>query len=134
MLKRVDFLSVGTNDLLQFMFAADRGNPRIEGRYDTLSPSVFAFMRQLVTLCDAQGVRLTICGEMAGRPLEAMALIGLGIKRLSMAPASIGPVKEMVRSMCKSEVERYVLTIMDNSTRSLRSRLKAFAIDHGVKL
>ncbi|KZB70554.1 MULTISPECIES: phosphoenolpyruvate--protein phosphotransferase [Thalassospira] len=134
LLDRVDFLSVGTNDLLQFMFAADRGNPRIEGRYDTLSPSVFAFMRQLVTLCDQRDVRLTICGEMAGRPLEAMALIGLGIKRLSMAPASVGPVKEMVRSMCKSEVERYILTVMDNPTRSLRSRLKAFAIDHGVKL
>jgi len=134
LLDRVDFLSVGTNDLLQFMFAADRGNPRLEGRYDTLSPSVFAFMRQLVTLCDERNVRLTICGEMAGRPLEAMALIGLGIRRLSMAPAAVGPVKEMVRSMNAASVEGYVLSIMGSSSKSLRSRLKAFAIDHGVKL
>ncbi len=134
LLDRVDFLSVGTNDLLQFMFAADRGNPRLEGRYDTLSPSVFAFMRHLVTLCDERNVRLTICGEMAGRPLEAMALIGLGIRRLSMAPAAVGPVKEMVRSMNAASVEGYVLSIMGSSSKSLRSRLKAFAIDHGVKL
>ncbi|MDP2698408.1 phosphoenolpyruvate--protein phosphotransferase [Thalassospira sp.] len=134
LLERVDFLSVGTNDLLQFMFAADRGNPRLEGRYDTLSPGVFAFMRQLVLLCDEKKVRLTICGEMAGRPLEAMALIGLGIRRLSMAPASVGPVKEMVRSMGAGSVQDYVLTLMNSPARTLRSRLKAFAIDHGVKL
>ncbi|MFH1804407.1 MAG: phosphoenolpyruvate--protein phosphotransferase [Pseudomonadota bacterium] len=134
LLERVDFLSVGTNDLLQFMFAADRGNPRLEGRYDTLSPGVFAFMRQLVLLCDEKKVRLTICGEMAGRPLEAMALIGLGIRRLSMAPASVGPVKEMVRSMGAGSVQDYVLTLMNSPVRTLRSRLKAFAIDHGVKL
>lgn len=134
LLGRVDFLSVGTNDLLQFMYAADRGNPRLEGRYDTLSPGVFAFMRQLVALCRDKDVRLTICGEMAGRPLEAMALIGLGVRRLSMAPASVGPVKEMVRSMNADNVEQYVLSLMDSSAKSLRSRLKAFAIDHGVKL
>ena len=134
LLSRVDFLSVGTNDLLQFMFAADRGNPRIEGRYDTLSPSVFTFLRHLVQLCDDRNVRLTICGEMAGRPLEAMALIGLGIRRLSMAPASVGPVKEMVRSMNAKSVEQYVLSLLDSPRKSLRSRLKAFAIDHGVKL
>ncbi|OSQ38287.1 phosphoenolpyruvate--protein phosphotransferase [Thalassospira mesophila] len=130
----VDFLSVGTNDLLQFMFAADRGNPRLEGRYDTLSPSVFTFLRHLVNLCDDRNVRLTVCGEMAGRPLEAMALIGLGIRRLSMAPASVGPVKEMVRSVNAKSVEQYVLSLLDSPGKSLRSRLKAFAIDHGVKL
>ena len=91
-------------------------------------------MRQLVTLCDERNVRLTICGEMAGRPLEAMALIGLGIRRLSMAPASIGPIKEMVRSMNATSVEQYVMSVMGSSSKSLRSRLKAFAIDHGVKL
>ncbi|OSQ42723.1 phosphoenolpyruvate--protein phosphotransferase [Thalassospira sp. MCCC 1A01428] len=134
LLGQVDFLSVGTNDLLQFMFAADRGNPRLEGRYDTLSPGVFTFLRHLVKLCDDHNVRLTICGEMAGRPLEAMALIGLGIRRMSMAPASVGPVKEMVRSMNAKSVEQYVLSLLDSPKKSLRSRLKAFAIDHGVKL
>ncbi|RCK51639.1 peptidase [Thalassospira profundimaris] len=134
LLGQVDFLSVGTNDLLQFMFAADRGNPRLEGRYDTLSPGVFTFLKHLVELCSDRNVRLTICGEMAGRPLEAMALIGLGVRRLSMAPASVGPVKEMVRSMNARSVEQYVLSLLDSPGKSLRSGLKAFAIDHGVKL
>ncbi len=134
LLGQVDFLSVGTNDLLQFMFAADRGNPRLEGRYDTLSPGVFTFLKHLVDLCHDRNVRLTICGEMAGRPLEAMALIGLGVRRLSMAPASVGPVKEMVRSMNARSVEQYVLSLLDSPSKSLRFGLKAFAIDHGVKL
>ena len=74
---------------------------------------------------------------MAGYPLEAMALIGLGLRRLSMAPASIGPVKQMVRSMDIGRVEKYIFSLMDgrgNTKRSLRSCLRSFAIDHGVKL
>ncbi|MFM2130718.1 MAG: hypothetical protein RL477_2264, partial [Pseudomonadota bacterium] len=78
LLARVDFLSVGSNDLIQFLFASDRGNPRLAGRYDALSPVVLRVMRDLVAAADKAGVPVSVCGEMAGRPLEAMALIGLG--------------------------------------------------------
>ena len=73
LVKRVDFISVGTNDLMQFLFASDRGNPRMAERYDVLSPPALTFLRELVTICDAARVDLTLCGEMGSRPLEAMA-------------------------------------------------------------
>jgi phosphotransferase system enzyme I (PtsP) len=76
LLKRVDFLSLGSNDLMQFMFASDRGNPRLADRYDILAPGVLSFIRHLVRQCEAAAVPLSVCGEMAGRPLEAMALNG----------------------------------------------------------
>ena len=77
--KRVDFLSIGSNDLFQFLFACDRGNPALVDRYDVLSPPALSFFHDMVQRCRGAGVRLAVCGEMASRPLEAMALIGLGI-------------------------------------------------------
>ena len=79
LLARVDFVSIGSNDLFQFLFACDRGNPALIDRYDVLSPAALSFLHELVQRCRAAGVRLAVCGEMASRPLEAMALIGLGI-------------------------------------------------------
>ncbi|HEU0066524.1 MAG TPA: phosphoenolpyruvate--protein phosphotransferase, partial [Sphingomonas sp.] len=86
LLPKVQFLSVGTNDLTQFLFAADRANPKLAERYDWLSPSILRFLARLVAPTRAAGVDLGVCGEMGGRPLEAMALIGLGIDRLSITP------------------------------------------------
>ena len=83
LLPRVDFLSIGSNDLMQFMFACDRGNPELVDRYDVLSPPVLSFLRELVERCRRAGVTLSICGEMASRPLEAMVLLGLGVRQLS---------------------------------------------------
>jgi len=130
--QRVDFLSVGSNDLLQFMFASDRGNPRLNNRYDSLSAPVLTALRQVVLECDRADVDLSICGEMAGRPLEAMALIGLGFKNISMSPPSIGPVKAMIRSVRYEELNQFVETQLAHSGRSLREKLRAFAIDHGA--
>ena len=99
LLPRVDFVSVGSNDLLQYLFAADRNNARVSARYDALSA---APLRALALIADAakrHNRPLSLCGEMAGRPLEAMALIGLGYRSISMAPASIGPVKSMILSL-----------------------------------
>ena len=76
LLRRVDFLSVGSNDLIQFMFATDRGNPRLAQRYDVLSPSVLTLLRSIAEQCTAARVPVTVCGEMAGQPIEAMALAG----------------------------------------------------------
>src|SRR3982751_4198636 len=99
LLPRVDFLSVGTNDLTQFLFAADRSDPRLAERYDWLSPAILRFLKRVLDAARAADVPVRICGEMAGRPLEAMALIGIGAENFSITPAGVGPVKAMVRSL-----------------------------------
>ena len=132
LLARVDFVSVGSNDLFQFLFASDRGSPKLADRYDPLSPSALAFLKTLVDHCDAAGKPISLCGEMAGRPLEAMALIGLGFRSLSMAPSSLGPVKAMVRSLSVADLARYVKDLGTGPEHSLRENLREFALDHGV--
>jgi len=134
LLERVDFLSIGSNDLLQFLFASDRNNPRIADRYDVLSPPVLALLRDIVRHCEEGRVDLTLCGEMAGRPIEAMTLIGLGIRRLSMAPASIGPVKAMILSLEGDRLAKYLGQLENSAEHSLRPRLRNFAKDHGVDI
>jgi phosphotransferase system, enzyme I, PtsP len=132
LLPKVDFLSVGTNDLVQFLFAADRGNPRLAERYDTLSRPVLGLLGQVVAACAAAKVPLALCGEMAGQPLDAMALVGVGFRTLSMAPASIGPVKAMIRSLELAPLESLLAGLADVPPRGLRGRLHDFARDHGV--
>jgi phosphotransferase system enzyme I (PtsP) len=134
LLRRVDFLSVGSNDLLQFMFASDRGNQHLAGRYDVLSPGVLTFLHSLVEQCNKANIPLSLCGEMASRPLEAMALIGIGLRSLSVAPTTIGPVKAMIRSLDMAPLRDYIGTLCDLSDHSLRDRLRNFAQDHGVQL
>ena len=99
LLPKIDFLSVGTNDLVQFLFAADRGNPKLAERYDTLSLPVLRLLGEVAQACAEHRVPLALCGEMAGHPLDAMALVGIGFRVLSMAPGSVGPVKAMIRSL-----------------------------------
>ncbi len=132
LLKRIDFLSIGSNDLTQFMFAIDRGNPRISDRYDVLSPGMLSFLRWLVERCDLAGKPVSVCGEMAGRPLEAMALLGIGVRTLSMSAPSVGPVKAMVRSVRLPQLQEFMGELLNLPDHSLRDRLRAFAIDHQV--
>lgn len=134
LLKRVDFLSIGSNDLTQFMFAIDRGNPRISERYDVLSPGMLNFLRWVVDRCRSAGVPLSVCGEMAGRPLEAMALLGLGVRSLSMSAPSVGPVRAMVRSLRLPVTESFMEGLYHLPDHSVRERLRAFAVDHGVAI
>ena len=101
---KVSFLSIGTNDLTQFLFAADRSNPKLAERYDWLSPSIMRFLRRVLNSLEGHSVDVTVCGEMGGRRLEALALIGLGIHRLSITPASVGPIKEMVCKINAAEI------------------------------
>ena len=134
LLTRVDFLSVGSNDLRQFLFASDRGSPRIADRYDTLSSAMLGLLEHLARECAGAGVPLSLCGEMAGQPLDAMALIGLGFRTLSMAPPAVGPVKTMVRSLDLGRLQTYLTGIQGSAAGSLRGKLRAFARDHNVAL
>jgi phosphotransferase system enzyme I (PtsP) len=129
-----DFISVGSNDLMQFLFASDRGNPRLSGRYDILSPPVFSFLRHLVAKAEHYGVHVSLCGEAAGRPLDAMALLGLGLRSISMPAASVGPVKLMVRSLHMEALGSRLEELEGLSDHSLRPHLEAFARDHGIML
>lgn len=134
LLEEADFLSVGSNDLMQFLFARDRGNPRLADRYDELSPAFLQALKWVVDQCDQANVPVSLCGEMAGRPLPAMALIGLGFRTLSMNVTMIGPVKAMIRSLDVAALTTYMSDQLAAPDRSLREKLKAFAIDHGVDL
>ncbi|KIM00274.1 Phosphoenolpyruvate-protein phosphotransferase of PTS system [Paramagnetospirillum magnetotacticum MS-1] len=134
LLPMVDFVSIGSNDLTQFLFAVDRGNPRIAERYDSLAPAMIRFMRYVSVKCAQYKVSLSVCGEMAGRPLEAMALIGAGIRHLSLSAPNIGPVKTMVRSLDIAALEAYLNSLLKSPDHSLRNKLKTFALDHGVVL
>ena len=121
-------------ELFQFMFASDRGNPRVADRYDVLSPGLLKLLRSLVESCEDGNVPISLCGEMAGRPIEAMALIGLGFRDISMSPPSIGAVKSMVRSLSVDALRGYLGTLLDKPDHSLREKLRAFARDHGVDI
>src|SRR5262249_12784435 len=118
-LSRVDFVSVGSNDLMQFLFAADRTNARVASRFDVLAPSPLRALRSLVKAADAHGVPVTLCGEMAGSPLEAMTLIALGFRSLSMAPASIGPIKSMVLSLDAGKVTALVDDLLKEGAKDV---------------
>ncbi|WP_244500143.1 phosphoenolpyruvate--protein phosphotransferase [Methyloceanibacter superfactus] len=129
-----DFASVGSNDLMQFLFAADRGNVRVSDRFDSLNPAALKAFRHIVRSADKHDVPLTLCGEMAGKPLEAMALIGLGFRSISMAPASVGPVKAMILSLDAGNLQQRLDELLDTKKTSLREDLKRFAADSGVQI
>ena len=119
-LKYCDFISVGTNDLYQFFFACDRGNPRLNGRYDVLSAPFLNLMKKIIKEANAAGVPCSVCGEMASHPIDAMALIGLGFRNLSVSSASYGKVKAMIRSLSAKGVEDYLNNILSSSRKTLR--------------
>jgi phosphotransferase system, enzyme I, PtsP len=136
LLKAADFVSVGTNDLLQFVFAADRANPVVARRYDTLSAPVLGLVRRIVQAGTATGrlPDIAFCGEIAGRPLEAMALVGLGITSLSMQASSIGPVKIMLRNLDTGALKPLLEKLSAGSVASPRGELAEFAAAHGIPI
>ncbi|MEP7316339.1 MAG: phosphoenolpyruvate--protein phosphotransferase [Sphingomicrobium sp.] len=127
LLPRIDFLSIGTNDLTQFLFAADRADPRLAERYDWLSPSILRYLKRVVDQVDDAGVTLRVCGEMGGRALEALALIGLGVRSLSITPAAVGPIKAMIRSMDLAATEKKVAKLIEVPKRDTRRILADWA-------
>jgi phosphoenolpyruvate-protein phosphotransferase len=132
LLPLLDFLSIGTNDLFQFLFASDRGNYRISERYDVLSPVALRLLKHVLNECDRADVSVSLCGEMAGRPLDALALIGIGFRNLSLAPPALGPVKAMLRSTDLRTLIPYVDSLMRHRQCSVRDHLRAYALDHGI--
>jgi phosphotransferase system enzyme I (PtsP) len=132
LLPRVDFISIGTNDLTQFLFAADRSDPRLAQRYDWLSPAILRFLKRVLDAAHAAGVPARICGEMAGRPLEAMALIGIGAENFSITPAGVGPVKAMVRSLDASAARARLDQLLARPPKDMRKALGDWARRHSV--
>jgi phosphotransferase system enzyme I (PtsP) len=133
-LPELDFLSIGTNDLTQFLFAADRANPKLAERYDWLSVAILRFISRIVKTCANYDVPVGVCGEMGGRTLEAMALLGIGIRRLSITPASVGPVKAMVRSLDVAALSAHCTDLLKGGVANLREPLAQWASDNNVEL
>ncbi len=128
----LDFVSVGTNDLTQFLYACDRGNSDVYERYDPLSPPMLEVLGIIQKECKKANVKCSICGEMAGNPIDAMVLLGLGFTSLSMNPLKIISVKEMVLSLDTKLLKEYINSFKNSSYDSLREHFRSFAVDHGI--
>ena len=115
-----DFISIGGNDLKQFFFAADRENERVRRRYDTLNVSFLTFLEQIVNRCTETGTSLSFCGEDAGRPIEALCFAAMGMNTLSMRPASIGPVKSLIRRTDITELRGVIDDARGSGAQSVR--------------
>lgn len=132
LLKEVDFISIGTNDLAQFFFATDRSNPIIWDKYDSLSPVFLKALKKISDTAKKANVPCSVCGEMASRPLEAFTLIALGFTNLSMNPSALGSIKAVARTTDQKQAQHFINTHLNDSDASIRPLLKAFATDHGV--
>ena len=134
LLPKLSFISIGTNDLTQFLFAADRANPKLAERYDWVSPSILRFLARISNQMVGSNVRIGICGEMGGRRLEALALLGLGYTRFSITPAAVGPIKELVRKVSlpqlKDQMQRWLL----NPPSDMRAELAAWAAANDIEM
>ncbi|MEM1302514.1 MAG: phosphoenolpyruvate--protein phosphotransferase [Pseudomonadota bacterium] len=124
--EEVEFLSIGGNDLKQFFFAADRENERVRRRYDTLNVSFLSFIEQIVLRCATTGTELSFCGEDAGRPIEAACLAAMGLRRLSMRPASIGPVKHLLRQINLEDLKAVINEARADGHQSVRGRVMEY--------
>ncbi len=129
--READFLSIGTNDLMQFLFAADRENKRVADRFDPLGAGALRALRSIVEAASEANCPVTVCGEMGGKPLETMALIGLGYRAFSMSAASVGPVKAMLRALDVARLTERVdwMLASGDGAASLRPQLAAFAAE-----
>ena len=134
LLPNVSFLSVGTNDLTQFLFAADRANPSLAERYDWISPSILRFLKRVVETSRSYPVDLGICGEMGGRRLEAIALLGIGIERFSITPAAVGPIKELIRKIDLAEIRSAMDGWLSSPPRDMRAELVRWVEERGIEL
>ncbi len=130
--ERADFVCIGSNDLLQFLYAADRGNSRVAERFDPLAPSMLRMFRSIVEAAERAGKPATVCGELAGRPQGALALLGLGYRSLSVSPSSIGALKAMLREVDMAELERAMGRLLEHEDADARELLRTLA--HTVEL
>ncbi len=114
LLPECDFASIGSNDLIQFLTATDRANPRVASKYDAIDRPRLRAIRHIVRACEDYNVSLTMCGELAGRPIDALALLSIGLTRLSMSASSIGPVKEMILRLNLEPIREAVAAVLDD--------------------
>ena len=136
LLEQVDFLSVGSNDLVQFLYAVDRGNPRVSTRFDPLSAPVLRALKDIADKSRAYGKPVTVCGELASQPIGALALTALGYRSLSLAPSAVGPVKAMLLDLDARRASEFLCPLIEK-TRSavpIRAHLEKFAADGGLQL
>jgi phosphotransferase system, enzyme I, PtsP len=136
LLERVDFLSVGSNDLMQFLYAADRGNTRVSGRFDPLSAPVLRALKDIVDKAKKHGKPVALCGEIASQPIGALALAILGYRTLSLSPSAVGPVKAMLLELDCRKGEAAILPLLAQpvGSVSLRAKLESFAAAEGLQL
>ncbi|WP_421577572.1 phosphoenolpyruvate--protein phosphotransferase [Shinella sp. M31] len=136
LMAEVDFVSVGSNDLFQFAMAVDRGNARVSDRFDTLGRPFLRILRDIVRAGERNDTSVTLCGEMASKPISAMALLGIGFRSVSMSPAAIGPVKSMLLSLDAGKLEALLTPALDDlkPTASIRQILTDFAAENGIPL
>jgi len=134
LMQTIDFVSVGSNDLFQFVMASDRGNAKIANRFDPMSRPFLRVLRQIADKANEYGRSLTLCGELAGRPLAAMALIALGYRSISMSPASLGPVKAMILKLDSSKLEPKLREAIDSpaNDHTISELLRDFAESQGI--
>ncbi len=133
---RVDFMSVGSNDLMQYLYAVDRDNKRVSGRFDPLAAPMLRALKSIADAGRAKGVPVTLCGELGGKPLAALALIALGYRNLSMSPSSIGPIKATIMATDLAEAEVFVNGLLDSldGAPSMRESLLRFAEEHDIPI
>ena len=136
LLKKVDFLSVGSNDLSQFMFAVDRGNAKVSERFDTMSAPILRALRDIVRKAQAANKGVSLCGEMASKPLGALALIALGYRSLSLSATAHGPVKALILDLDAKKAEAMMTPLLDapSGSVSIRKKLTEFAEAEGLSL
>ena len=136
LLTRVDFLSVGTNDLVQFFYAADRGNARVADRFDPISVPILRALKEIAVKGSAHGKPVAVCGELASRPIGALALVALGYRSLSLAPSAVGPVKALLLDLDARKAAALVEPLLKGGAgdTSVRERLKEFAAAEGLQL
>lgn len=133
-LKEADFISVGTNDLAQFIFASDRTNPRLENRYDVLSAPFLKVMQSIIIKANQYHVPCSVCGEMASVPVEIIALLGLGYRIFSCTGSAFTAIKKTVRSTHINDLRDYVQHLLRSNKKTLRPQLVAYAYDHGIAI
>ena len=136
LLRRVDFLSVGSNDLVQFFYAADRGNARVADRFDAISAPMLRALKAIADQGRAHAKPVTLCGELASKPIGALALVAIGYRSLSLSPSAVGPVKAMLLDLNASKAAALIQPLIDCAAGSvpIRERLKAFATEEGLQL
>ena len=136
LLERVDFLSVGSNDLVQFLYAADRGNPRVSNRFDPLSAPVLRALKDIADKCREHGRPVTLCGELGSQPIGAIALAAIGYRSLSLTPSAMGPVKAMLLELDCRKAAAFLCPLIEKSVGAvpIRAQLQKFAADNGLQI